>query len=520
MSTRSRRPAAAPRRAARPSRPARGPSPEPSVPVVDTPEEWEGEEFVARIVHAAGGGDPDSVEIFADDRGADAALAHTPLYAIVGRPNVGKSRLFNRMTGTRFAIVEDMPGVTRDRQYGDGEWEGRRFQVVDTGGFEPESEDVLLSQMREQARLAVAEADSIVFVLDAQSGLLPADRDIAMLLRSAKKPVFVAVNKVDGPRHDALVADFWEIGFEHLYAVSAEHGRNFDELMDDLCAEAPKVDERPADDSLVRVAVLGRPNAGKSTLVNRLLGEDRLLTSDIPGTTRDSINTWLVRDGQRYLFIDTAGIRRRRSIDLTVEKYAVVQSFKAIDRADVVLYVIDATAGITTQDQRLVGLVAEKGRALVLVLNKWDAVEKDHRTADAYIRHVREELKFATYAPIVTISALTGQRSHRLFPMIEAAHAQFIRRITTSELNGVVREALIRNPPKSWGNQRLKLYYASQVATRPPTFLFAVNNPDLVHFSYRRYLTNMLRAAFAFEGTPLKMFFRGRKKGDSDEEMT
>lgn len=494
----------------------------PSQPVNDVNDpNWQGDTFTATFIDTTRpdpDGDEDAVAIAEppDQR----APPHTPLVALVGRPNVGKSRCFNRMTGTRFAIVEDMPGVTRDRQYGDGTWDGHAIQVVDTGGFEPESEDVLLKQMRQQAQLAIREADRIVFVVDGVSGLLPADREIAALLRTSRKPVFVAVNKIDGPRQEATIGEFWELGFEHVFGVSAEHGRNWDELMDAVVEGAPRTDELVPDDTLVKVAVLGRPNAGKSTMVNRLLGEDRLLTSDVPGTTRDSINTWLVHNGQRYLFIDTAGIRRKRSIDETVEKYAVVQSFKAIDRSDVVLYLIDATVGVTAQDQRVIGLIVEKGRALIIGLNKWDAVAKDHKTADQQIAKLREELRHAAFAPVVTLSARSGQRVHRIFGMIQAAHAQYIRRISTSQINETVREALQRNPPKSWGNQRLKVYYASQVATRPPTFMFSVNNPDLVHFSYRRYLVNMVRSTFAFEGTPVKVFFRGRKKGEEGEEMT
>lgn len=491
-------------------------------PVVPREEDYQGDEYFGRVVDG-GGSDGEAAAPLEVGWEAmhvgDEGLEIAPLVAIVGRPNVGKSRLFNRMTGTRFAIVEDMPGVTRDRQYGDGQWDGRRFHVVDTGGFEPESSDVLLRQMREQARLAIREADRIIFLLDGQAGVLPADREIADLLRQTQKPVFFAVNKIDGAKHEANLTDFWDLGAENIYGISAEHGRNYDELMDALLEGVPSVDDVKVDDTLVKVAVLGRPNAGKSTLVNRLLGEERLLTSDIPGTTRDAINTYLIHCGQRYLFIDTAGVRRRRSIDEQVEKYAVVQSFKAIDRSDVVVYVIDAVAGITAQDQRMIGMVVEKGRALVIVLNKWDAVQKDHRTADEYVKLLRELLHFASFAPIITMSAKTGLRANRIFPLILSAHEQFIRRITTSQLNTYVRAALQKNPPKSWGNQRLKIYYASQVATRPPTFMFSVNDPDIVHFSYRRYLVNMLRGAFTFEGAPVKMFFRGRKKGESETEF-
>jgi GTP-binding protein len=442
---------------------------------------------------------------------------HTPLIAIVGRPNVGKSRFFNRLTGTRFAIVEDLPGVTRDRQYGDGKYGRYHYQVVDTGGFEPDSEDILLSQMRKQAQLAIDEADLIFFVMDGQAGLMPADREIARMLRHTVKPTFYIVNKVDGPKHELNVSEFWELGCDALFPVSAEHGRNYDELMDAVIPYLPSEDDIDIHEPHVRIGVLGKPNAGKSTLINRLLGENRLLTSDIPGTTRDAINTFLDHGDKRYLLIDTAGIRRKRSIEEQVERYAVVQSFKAIDRSDVVIYMIDAVQGLTTQDQRICGLAHDKGRGLILVFNKWDLVVKDHRTADQYIRALREDLKFATYAPVITMSALGGQRVHRLFPLIDSVFEQYQRRVTTSRLNTMLREAIARNPPKSRHNQTLKIYFCSQVATRPPTFMFVVNDPKLVHFSYERYLQNILRQEFGFEGVPLKIFFRARKQHDPDE---
>ncbi len=442
-----------------------------------------------------------------------------PLVAIVGRPNVGKSRLFNRLTGTRFAIVEDMPGVTRDRQYGEAVWFKRRFQVVDTGGFEPESIDELLIQMREQAHLAIDEADIIIFMVDGQTGLLPADREIATMLRRTKKPIFTIVNKIDGDRHDVNVPEFYEMGVgDELFGISAEHGRGVAEFMDSFLELVPKQDEEEEpDDDLIRVAVIGKPNAGKSSLVNRLLGEERLLTSDVPGTTRDAINTYVEANDRKYLFIDTAGVRRKRSISQRVEKYSVVHSFKAVDRADVVIYMLDATQGVTTQDQRLAGLAVDKGRAMVLLLNKWDLVDKDHRTADEHITKLREQLKFQPDAPVVTISALTGQRAHKVLPLVDKVHAEYIRRVPTGELNRVIEQAVIRNPPKVRSNSRLKIFYASQVATRPPTFMFVVNRTELIHFSYQRYIVNTLRAHYGFPGVPIKVFFRERgKKEDKD----
>lgn len=494
------------------TRPQAPPPPEPP-PEEDVLPEWE-----ARFVDLVDG---DSGEW--EEDGAPREQAETrkvPLLAIVGRPNVGKSRLFNRLTGTRFAIVEDEPGVTRDRQYGEGSWDGHVFQVVDTGGFEPEASDVLLRQMKEQATLAMEEADIILFVVDGQSGLLPADTEIAAYLRSARHPVFLVVNKIDGPRHDGFAADFYALGFDELHPISAEHGRDYDVLMDALLPHLPRAEEvqRREDDERIRIAVVGRPNAGKSTLVNQLLGEQRLLTSDIPGTTRDAINTEVYHDGKPFLLIDTAGVRRKRGISQTVEKYSVVQAFKAVDRADVVVYVLDALDGVTTQDQRLCGLVHEKGRAMILLLNKWDAVEKDHRTADEYVRRLRDELKFSRYAPVVTISARTGQRVHKVLRMVEEVHEQYQRRVPTGELNRVLREAFDRNPPPARGRRRLKMFYASQVATSPPTFMLAINHKDLVHFSYERYLQNVLRQAFGFEGTPLKVFYRERAQRSLEDE--
>ena len=437
-------------------------------------------------------------------------LGGPPLIALVGRPNVGKSRLYNRLTKTRHAIVEDLPGVTRDRQYGEGTYDGRAFQVVDTGGFEPDSTDILLAQMREQAQLAMEEAQVIFFMLDAQTGVMPADHDIVKLLRQSDKLVYFIVNKVDGERHEDLVHEFYELGPDKLFGISAEHGRGLEELMDDVAAFLPRASDSHEFDG-IRVAVVGCPNAGKSTLVNSLLGTDRLLTSDVPGTTRDSVNTYIERGDKDYLFIDTAGIRRKRSIAMQVEKYSVVHAFKAIDRADVVLYVIDATRGVTNQDQRIAGLAAKKGCAMILLLNKWDLIEKDHTTAGEYATKLRDELKFARFAPIITISAHTKQRVHRIFPMIDAAYESYIERVGTGRINRFLEKAIQKNPPKGKSGT-LRFYYASQVATRPPTFMFVVNNSERVHFSYERYMINQLRSEFGFEGAPIKVFFRARGK--------
>jgi GTP-binding protein len=447
--------------------------------------------------------------------------ARRPLIAIVGRPNVGKSRLFNRLTRSRLAIVEDVPGVTRDRHYGDGEWYGRAFATVDTGGFDPDSEDVLLQQMREQAQIALEEADLIFFMMDGREGLTPTDQEIARLMRTTNKPLFPIVNKVDGPRHEDPSADFYALGFEQLYLLSAEHGYRFDELMDEVALLLPELEEvenRDADEGgPLKLAVVGRPNAGKSTLINRLLGYDRLLTSEIPGTTRDAIDTLHVHDGQEYLFIDTAGIRRRRSIDALMEKFSVVQAFKAIDRADVILFMIEAREGLAEQDKRLIRLILDKGRPHVLLINKWDAIEKDNETTGRWYKALQEELDFASYAPTLFISALTGQRVHKIYEQVQEVHAQWTRRIQTSHLNQWLLELTRKHSPPIFRRRPLKLYFASQVTARPPTFMITVNHPEGVAPAYKRFLLNRLREDFDFKGTPLKMFFRARKQRNEDD---
>jgi GTP-binding protein len=437
----------------------------------------------------------------------------TPLIALVGRPNVGKSRLFNRMTRTRSAIVVDKPGITRDRQYGDGEWYGHVFNVVDTGGFDPHTEDVLLVQMRSQARLAIEEADIVFFLVDGREGITSSDLEIAQLLRMTDKPVYPVVNKIDGPKHEPLIGEFWELGFPRVFGLSAEHGFLMDDLMDDVVTLLPTREEVEAEydgDGPLRVAVIGKPNAGKSTLVNRFLKTDRLLTSHIPGTTRDAIDTLVTVDEEEYLFIDTAGIRRRRSISLLEEKFSVVQAFKAIDRAEVVLYLLDAEDGLTEQDQRLIRLCKDKGKPHILLVNKWDLVEKDSGTAGEWVKSVRDELDYAAYAPIVFISALSGQRVHRILAPVREVYVEWNRRVSTSQLNRWLEVTTRRNSPPIYKRRRVRLYYASQVGVRPPTFMVSANYPEAVAESYRRFLLNRLREEFGFGGTPLKIFFRKR----------
>lgn len=443
---------------------------------------------------------------------ADNELQELPLIAIVGRPNVGKSRLYNRMTRSRFAIVADEEGITRDRQYGEGRWGERGFQVVDTGGFEPDSTDELLQQMREQAQLAMAQAAIVFFVVDARAGLTPADREIARLLREVKSPVFVLANKIDNSEQELLATEFYELGVPMVYPISAEHGSGYEELMQDVAKYLPVRAEHDEDDKRIRVAVVGRPNAGKSTFVNTLLGEERLLTSDQPGTTRDAVNTVLRVGEQEYLFIDTAGIRRKKRIYDLIEKYSVVQAFKALDRADVAIIMLDATKPFSSQDQRIAGLAHDKGCGIIFVLNKWDLVKKDHKTVEKFLQQVRDDFRFAQYAPVVTISAATGQRVHKILDLINDVYAQYTRRVSTADANEFLEQALRRRSPPQRSTRRMKFYYASQVATRPPTFMFSVNNPTLMHFSYERFLVNQLRETFGFKGVPIKVFYRGRDK--------
>lgn len=437
-----------------------------------------------------------------------------PLVAIVGRPNVGKSRLFNRLTESQRAIVHDYEGVTRDRQYGEAEWFGRRYTVIDTGGFVPDTDEPLLQQMRDQAQLAIDEADVIIFMMDARTGLLPQDREIEKMLREGGKPVFLAVNKVDAwMKRDELITEFWELG-DQLFPVSAEHGNGLDALMDEVTAgfDVNLFDEAPAEDELtIKIAVVGKPNAGKSSTVNALLGEERLLTSDVPGTTRDAVDSEFAWEGQDYLLIDTAGLRRKRSISQRLEEYAVVQAIRSIDRADVALLVIDAEAGLTGQDKKIASVVTGRGRACVILVNKWDLVPKDTYTAGEYVKMLHHEMPWVSHAPVLFISAKTGQRVHKILGLVNDVYEQYCRRIPTAEVNRFLEGVIEHHSPPVHRSRRLKFYYATQVATRPPTFVFVVNYPDGVAPSYRRFLENQIRAQYGFEGTPIRTLLRTRK---------
>ena len=437
-----------------------------------------------------------------------------PIVAIVGRPNVGKSTLFNRIAEKRVSIVDDTPGVTRDRIYADAEWTGHEFALVDTGGIDFDENDALLPAMRNQAKLAMEEADVILFVVDGKVGITEVDQQIVGMLRTAKKPVVLAVNKVDSIKGIPDSYEFYGLGLGEPIAVSAVNALNLGDLLDAIVKELPEEVEVADEPDTIRVAVVGRPNVGKSSLVNALLGEERLVVSNIPGTTRDAVDTYFKQDGVTFVFVDTAGMRRRGKIDAALERYSVIRSLRAIDRADVVLMVIDAAEGVSEQDKKIAGYVHESGRASVLVVNKWDLIQKDGKTSLRYTETMRQELGFMQYSPVVFLSALTKQRVSRIPEVVKYVAEQHAMRVSTSLLNQVVRDAVGINPPPSDRGRKLKIYYATQAAVKPPTIVFFVNDPELMHFSYLRFLENKLREAFGFEGTPLKLVVRPRQGED------
>lgn len=435
-----------------------------------------------------------------------------PVVAIVGRPNVGKSTLFNRIVGGRVAIVEDQPGVTRDRLYQTAEWAGRTFTLVDTGGLDLAEAGDIPGRVRRQVALAIDEADAVLFLVDGRTGLTPTDQEVAALLRRTRKPVLLVVNKIENFQRAGEWTEFYRLGLGEPIPVSAAQGMNTGDLLDRLVAVLPPAAEDEEEPDTLRIAVIGRPNVGKSSLVNALLGEERVIVSEIPGTTRDAIDTYFTLNGRRYLLVDTAGIRRKSRIDLPTEKYSVIRSFKAVDRCHVALVVLDAVEGVTDQDKRIAGYAHEQGKASVLVVNKWDLVEKDDRTAARFTEAIRRELAFMTYAPVVFISALTGRRLPRVMELVNLVAEQQCLRVNTADLNALIREAVMHNPPPANKNRRLKILYATQGGVKPPTFVLFVNDPELVHFSYLRYLENQLREAYGFEGTPIRFILRRRER--------
>ena len=435
-----------------------------------------------------------------------------PIVAIVGRPNVGKSTLFNQIGKKRVSIVEDIPGVTRDRIYLDAEWLNTEFTMIDTGGIELETTDHILTSMRHQANLAIEEADVVVFVVDAKTGMTAADEEVAHILRTSKKPILLAVNKVDSPNKENEIYEFYNLGLGDPIPISASNALNLGDLLDQVVENFPKdaVDEKEADE--ISIAVIGRPKGGKSSLVNALLGQERVIVSNIPGTTRDAIDTHFVKDDTKFILIDTAGMRRKAKIDLPIERYSVMRSLRAVDRSDVVLMVINADEGITEQDKKIAGYAHEAGKGIVIVVNKWDLVEKDDKTSLRFTEDLRDEIGFMQYAPVLYTSALTKQRVHRVTDLVKYVAEQQAMRIQTSVLNQVVTDATAINPPPSHKGKRLKIYFTTQADIKPPTFIFFVNEPEIMHFSYLRFLENKLRESFGFEGTPLKLIVRGRKE--------
>lgn len=452
-----------------------------------------------------------------------------PIVALVGRPNVGKSTLFNRLVGQRKAIVEDLAGTTRDRLYGDADWAGRDFIVVDTGGLEFDAAPLreregevtgfqagvasrlFLREIREQAEIAIAEAEVIVLLVDAETGLTSADQDVAALLRRTDKPVLLAVNKADNLKRRNEAVDFYALGLGDPIPVSALHGTGTGDLLDAIVEALPPVEaEDEAEDETIKIAILGRPNVGKSSLLNQLLGEERVIVSDVPGTTRDAIDMQIEYEGLSLVLIDTAGIRRRGKIEVGVEKYSFLRSLKAVSRADVCLLLIDATDMVTAQDAHIAGYILEETKSVVVIVNKWDLVEKETNTINEYTARIRNELKFLDYVPVLFISAKTGQRVSKVLPLALQVQEERLRRIPTGELNRLLREAIAKNPPKGGQRQRLKFFYMTQAGVDPPTFVFFVNDRTLVHFSYERYLENVLREQYGFLGTPLKLVFRSR----------
>ncbi|MGE5415193.1 MAG: ribosome biogenesis GTPase Der [Acidobacteriota bacterium] len=434
-----------------------------------------------------------------------------PVVAIVGRPNVGKSTLFNRLAGMRKAIVENIPGVTRDRIYESSDWDGREFIIIDTGGLRDDKEDIFAVEIRKQAELAIEEADVIVFVVDARQGITSEDSMVAEMMRRSGKQVVLAANKVEDFQQQNEYFEFCALGLGDPIPLSAAHGRNINDLLDAVVEHLPPGVEYEDEGNSTKIAVVGRPNVGKSSLVNAILGEERVIVSDIPGTTRDAIDTPFEYSDNKYILIDTAGIRKKGKITDKTEKYSVIRALKSVERAEVVLIVLDATAGVTEQDQRIAGFVHDEGRANVIVVNKWDLVVKDDKTMLAFDRKIREDLKFLPYAPILYVSAKTGKRVEKILELVDFVAEQYHRRISTADLNKVINEAVLLNPPPGAGKKKLKIYYTTQIKTAPPLFVFFVNDPELMHFSYMRHMENILRQTFGFEGAPIKLLKRQRE---------
>lgn len=441
-----------------------------------------------------------------------------PLVAVVGRPNVGKSTLFNAIVNKRISIVEDIPGVTRDRIYFDAEWLNKEFTMIDTGGIEfvTAGSHVIPKMMRLQAQLAIEEADVVLFVVDGKTGIVPADEEVANILRSSGKPVILVVNKIDSQAQEVNIYEFYNLGIGDPIGISAKNLMNLGDLLDDVVKNFPDAGTTESEEDTIHVALIGRPNVGKSSLTNALLGQERVIVSDVAGTTRDSIDTHWTHGDQKFVLIDTAGMRRKAKIDAPVERYSIVRSLRSVDRADVVVLVLDATDGVTEQDKKIAGYAHEAGKGMIIVVNKWDLIEKDDKTTNKFTEDIYDEMGFLQYAPILFASALTKQRIHRLADMIKFVSEQQHMRISTSVLNQVLSDAQSVNPVPSRNGRVPKIYYMTQASVKPPTFILFVNEPELIHFSYMRFLENRLRESFGFEGTPIRLILRG-KKGNDDE---
>ena len=435
-----------------------------------------------------------------------------PVVAVVGRPNVGKSTIFNKFAGKRISIVENTPGVTRDRIFAEVEWLDKYFTLVDTGGIEPDSEDIILSQMRNQAMLAMDMSHVILFIVDGKAGITAADKEIAQLLRKTKKPVILVVNKIDSQSQFDNIYDFYELGFGTPFAVSGANSMGFGDLLDEIVENFPAGLDTEYEEDIIRVAITGKPNAGKSSILNKILGEERVIVSPIAGTTRDAIDTYFEKNGQKFLLIDTAGLRRKSKIYETIEKYSVIRAMSAVDRADVVLIVIDALEGVTEQDTKVAGIAHDEGKGCIFVINKWDLIEKDNKTMSNYTKDIKEKFPFMMYAPIVFVSAKTNQRMNKILDTVEYVSNEHSKRISTSALNEVIGEAVMLNQPPSDKGRRLKIYYGTQTDIRPPKITLFINDKDLTHFSYQRYLENKIRENFGFEGTSIKFEYRQKNK--------
>lgn len=435
-----------------------------------------------------------------------------PIVAMVGRPNVGKSTLFNKLAGKRISIVQDTPGVTRDRVYAESEWLNRKFTMIDTGGIEPESSDIIVKQMRRQAQIAIEMADVIVFVVDGKEGLTAADQEVAQMLRKSKKPVVLVVNKIDRLALEENSYEFYNLGIGDPITISASQGLGLGDMLDEVVKYFNDPSEDQEDDEYIRIAMIGKPNVGKSSLINRLLGEERVIVSNVPGTTRDSIDSYLETEDGKFILVDTAGLRRKSKVKEEIERYSVIRTYAAIEKADVAILVIDAEQGITEQDEKIIGYAHEMNKAIMVVVNKWDLIEKDDKTLSNYQKDLQQKLKFMPYAKYLFISALTGQRVHKILSTAKYCYDNYSKRVSTGLLNDVISKAVLMKEPPVVALKRLKIYYATQVATKPPKFVFFVNDPNLLHFSYGRYLENQLRESFDFDGTGIEIEYRARKE--------